>query len=145
MNEAEWMACTEPGPLLAFLPGKASARKLRLFACACVRRVWPFLPQGLAQEVVRVSEDYADGKATSRDLGRLCKPARHAVQHPSNFALLSLAPLLRPDFSSQDASQIAEAVTRFVRGGVSGRQTCPVRHSSRSCASREERPGHPPA
>jgi hypothetical protein len=121
VTDQEWPSCADPGPMLEFLGGKASDRKLRLFACACVRRVWPALPQGLAHEVVRLSEDYADGKAASRDLGRVRKPARKPVLHPSNFISLSLAPLLRRDFSSQDASETAEAVARFVgwecRGG----------------------------
>jgi hypothetical protein len=37
----EWDACTEPQGMLLFLreSGRASERKLRLFACACCRRV----------------------------------------------------------------------------------------------------------
>ncbi|MCI0462973.1 MAG: hypothetical protein L0Z62_39000 [Gemmataceae bacterium] len=35
MTESEWTACQAPGPMLEFLSGRASARKLRLFACAC--------------------------------------------------------------------------------------------------------------
>jgi hypothetical protein len=106
--------------MLKFLQGKVSDRKLRLFACACVRRVWPVLPHGLPHEVVRLSEDYADGTVTSTDLARFRKPARNPVLHPSNFVPLSLAALLRPDFSSQGASAIAEAVTRFVGWGCRG-------------------------
>jgi biotin carboxyl carrier protein len=34
MTESEWLACIDPTPMLVFLWGKASERKLRLFACA---------------------------------------------------------------------------------------------------------------
>jgi hypothetical protein len=38
VTEAEWEACEDPKPMLAALCGRASERKLRLFACACVLR-----------------------------------------------------------------------------------------------------------
>lgn len=37
MTEQERLNCTDPSILLDFLNGKASDRKLRLFACACGR------------------------------------------------------------------------------------------------------------
>jgi len=60
MNEQEWLACTDPEPMLEFLRGKASERKLRLFFCACCRgKHYTICPQGLA--AVTVAEAVADG------------------------------------------------------------------------------------
>ena len=39
MDDIEWLACTEPARMLAYLGGDLSPRKQQLFACACVRRV----------------------------------------------------------------------------------------------------------
>jgi hypothetical protein len=32
LNEGEWLACTDPTPMLEYLRGNASDRRLRLFA-----------------------------------------------------------------------------------------------------------------
>jgi hypothetical protein len=67
MTESEWLECN--GPMLEFLKGKASDRKLRLFACACCRRVWNSLWSGrLGQEAILTAERFADAKATLEEL-----------------------------------------------------------------------------
>ena len=43
ITEAEWLAGTDCDPLLETVAPTASDRKLRLFACACCRRVWGLL------------------------------------------------------------------------------------------------------
>jgi hypothetical protein len=76
MTEADWNACTDPQPMLEFLRGKASERKLRLFAVACCRQIWELLVQE-GQDAVEASESYADGVigdselATIRNMSKL--------------------------------------------------------------------------
>jgi hypothetical protein len=63
VTEAEWLAAINPQPMLEFIRGRASERKLRLFACACCRRIFDRFPHRLKQSrrVVEVAEQYADG------------------------------------------------------------------------------------
>jgi hypothetical protein len=68
MIEAEWLACTDWRKMLEFLRGKASDRKLRLFACACCRRIWHLLPHEENRELVAAVEDRPDGTFYDPDL-----------------------------------------------------------------------------
>ncbi len=63
MTEAEWLACTNPQPMLEFLRRTASDRKVRLLAVACCRRVWSSLEQEEFRDAVRKAESFADGLA----------------------------------------------------------------------------------
>jgi hypothetical protein len=67
VTESQWLACTDPTPMLEFLRGKASDRKLRLFAVACCHSVWPLLSHKRMRKVVKLSELLADGLATEEE------------------------------------------------------------------------------
>jgi hypothetical protein len=68
MTEEQWLGCSDPGLMLDFLTGKAGDRKLRLFACACCRRIWHLLVHKDSFNSVEVGERYAEGTATDDDL-----------------------------------------------------------------------------
>jgi hypothetical protein len=65
VTEAEWLACTEPTPMLEFLGDRASSRKLRLFAVACCRRIWPLITEAHCREAVEIAERFADELVTA--------------------------------------------------------------------------------
>ncbi len=77
MTEAEWLACGSPARMLTAGRGM-SARKLRLFACACVRRVWPLLRNERSRRLVEQAERYADGEIGRQELwaARAAAPGR---------------------------------------------------------------------
>ena len=68
MNEPEWLACGEPRKMLRYLEGKATDRKLRLFACACCRRIWHLLPHQSNRDLVAAVEDHPAGAFSDPDL-----------------------------------------------------------------------------
>ena len=77
MTEAEWQGGGDPQALLAYAAGKLSERKLRLFACSCVRRHWDQLRHDARpRAAVEVSERFADGLATADEL----EAARQAAE-----------------------------------------------------------------
>ncbi len=76
MSEAEWLAATEPMPMLEFLRAQASDRKLRLFACACCKSVAPLLQCNECFRVVEVGESYADGTVSELSVAEARKHAR---------------------------------------------------------------------
>ncbi len=67
MTEQEWLACDDPRPMLEFLAGKASDRKLRLFAVACCRDIWALLDD-IGRGAVEMAELIADGLAGNDEM-----------------------------------------------------------------------------
>ena len=90
MTESEWLACTDPEPMLEFLRGKASDRRLRLFACACCRRIWHLLADERSRMAVEIAEQYADGLSTYEQLTDASYDAEVATDS-SYFAVLNAA------------------------------------------------------
>src|SRR5436305_895263 len=59
MTEAEWLAFEDPQPMPVFLRGKASDRKLRLFAGACCRSIRGLFFDPRSRRVVEIAEQAA--------------------------------------------------------------------------------------
>jgi hypothetical protein len=79
MNEASWRSCTDPALLLRFHERELSDRKLRLFACHCVRRVWPLLMRVPVRQAVLMAERFADGAVQRDELRASWQAVRKAL------------------------------------------------------------------
>jgi hypothetical protein len=86
MTEHEWSMGTDPLTMLAALGAKISRRKLRLFSCACCRRVLDRMTSDHCRNAVELSERYADGQVSWArfDLARLA--AQFAMSEPADHA-----------------------------------------------------------
>jgi hypothetical protein len=78
--------------MLDSLRGKASERKLRLFAAACCRRVWHLLTDDRSREAVEVAERYADGHVNCDWLVAASDGARQVKKERARRSPLALMP-----------------------------------------------------
>jgi hypothetical protein len=63
VTDADWRLCVDPGLLLNYLRDKGSARKWRLFAVACCRRIGHLVQDESSRHAVDVAD-----RALSYDL-----------------------------------------------------------------------------
>jgi hypothetical protein len=75
LTQPQW-SDNDPGAILKLLRGRVSDRKVRLFAAACCRTLWPQLSDPRTRNLLDVIERFADGEAGRDEL----EAARH--QHP---------------------------------------------------------------
>jgi hypothetical protein len=78
MTEAEWMACTDPAPMLHFLQGKVSERKFRLIALGCCRQLWEPADR-LTSAALAIVDQLAEAGALQTTMGSVRVPAGEAV------------------------------------------------------------------
>jgi hypothetical protein len=90
MTEHEWLACGAPEAMLKYLQdcGRAGDRKLRLFTCACCRRIWDALPPP-SRRAVEVVERFVDGLAGEEE--------RRAAESSAGVLVRSLGEFVPPD------------------------------------------------
>ena len=80
MTEAEWLECNDPLAMASFLGDELKDRTVRLFGCACVRRVWEDLPEDALRQAIATCERFADGIATPEELAAAREQADIAYQ-----------------------------------------------------------------
>jgi hypothetical protein len=73
--------------MLAFLRGKASVRKRRLFAVACCHHLWPLFTDPRVRHAVETAELWADGMASPEELASHRAAVRRALEEARLRAL----------------------------------------------------------
>jgi hypothetical protein len=109
----DFLACTDPKTLLPFSFDPDGERKQRLFACACLRRVWPLLWDERLCSAVILLERYAEGDVGGSDR-KAARRAAQAVQQTEQTvvhnrvasAVFVLGERL-PDRAAREASRLA--------------------------------------
>jgi hypothetical protein len=113
-------ASAEPSRAPMFPLGSACQRKLRLFVCACARRIWHQLGHPANQEGVEVAERYADGEATDENLEHVRESMRCGNLRASMVGYLACRE--SRNIERYAASEAARAVEAVVGCGLATRR-----------------------
>ncbi len=100
MTECEWLTSSDPVLTLQSLT-VVSDRCFRLFACACVRRVWHLLTDDSSRSAVLMAEQFADSGRSRAELAKACRQARRLAEK------LERAGQWAPCFAAHAAHQAA--------------------------------------
>lgn len=140
LTEAQWCTSNDPEPMLEYLCAKPASRtldrKLRLFACACVRRVWGSLKDPRVRAAVIEAERYARGQSTLRVLDRACSAAYDASDEYTaamgqmdstqvTLAVLDISAHIQAAIiaANRDIRNGAIVAARFIAGTVFGKSS----------------------
>jgi hypothetical protein len=125
MTEAEWLACEDPELMVIHIvnrKGKVPSRKMRLFACACCRRMWSKIPDQPCKTAVEVAERFADAEVSRRSLAEIAAVSEQfrLSNYNDNSALHQAAAgaccAVWPIRSKHEAFDTGTQASRWTRG-----------------------------
>src|SRR4051812_49518099 len=96
VTEPEWLSCSDPRPMLEFLRGRASERKLRLFAVACFERFADLLPDSRQRHGIEILAQVADGTISQAAYRNVTAAVRQAI--PPDDWVAGAPPIDSPHF-----------------------------------------------
>jgi hypothetical protein len=99
MTETEWLACTAPRAMLAFLRfwSRLTDRKLRLLGCACGRHILTVVEDEDVRLALDVGERLVEGSITGEELSPTlaCLQAKAKGNRPTGVIYVALMGILR--------------------------------------------------
>jgi hypothetical protein len=120
-TEAGWLACTYPGSMLPHVLTR-SARKLRLFAVACCRRVWNLLPDARSRRAVEAAELWADGLLGRKELRAAHEAANRVPLRSGGRIAWAPRAAARAALPRKDQVSLTAAFARWAVEGTRTRQ-----------------------
>src|SRR5688572_18552310 len=130
MRKHQWRTCADIGDMLHSLRSlRVSVRKLRLFACACCRRIDELMPDERCRAAVAVAEQFAEG-AVSRealtaanrdafDLIAQCERAhgRFVAYYAAHACICATTPMASDSASAWYGAASARQIQRMITAG----------------------------
>jgi hypothetical protein len=116
VTEQEWRSCGNPHRMLSSIHGRVSQRRLRLFACACCRRIWYLLTDPRSRQTVEFAELFLDGNAAEAERAIAFDAAQAAAVDAGEDSVAAAAAEAAADAASVIGPYYANAATDAVLG-----------------------------
>jgi hypothetical protein len=124
MTEADWPTCADPDRMLDYLGPRISERKLRLYACACCRRIEHLITVPDCWRSVEVAEQYADGLVTAEECGAAFDAAqrsRSVFSDANAPAALVTSLEFNGEIAGEAPMQVAQTLAQIVAAAAYNR------------------------